>query len=540
MASYFNNKDHIEYFAIGFDFIKGHLPESRIEEIIEEIEAFSDTYPDHLETAIALDALNDAIEDRSSAILALMSYIIDNSLLTLREARERLLDGDDEKVEPLLQFVIDRYLEISSVRQLCTMIAYGRLNDRKAFSETWDTLFEQYVISEHVPEKSLIDNPMKYVLLPDLPFREQIEAIDLMITFKIKKGREEEIMALVRGFRNYIANLFELISQDRTSAGFRRSLAAIPVIAAISDGCAAAAEEIVKKPGIVTRSGILAATNDEIEKIRGAGVRMRVLETLVRWSATQKKLVSEILPVLRKQCGGDDEPIAEMLLLMDSALPPRTAKEIRSSLSISRKHESKLQNKELEVLVHSGKYTEALAYAEEHKILEPDQEEYMTLKLHALTESGMDEEAMAYMQELLETGHKFANHALMFELALSFDRIDDLLNLKPVFESMNMRAGLLLMDAYDQMKKGDVKGGLALIEQAKRSGLPEGAAQIFSSRFLLASGYPKRVVSICSKMLRDMTMRKYAYPLLIMAYRDLGREKEAAEMEEEYNGLDQP
>jgi len=90
------------------------------------------------------------------------------------------------------------------------------------------------------------------------------------------------------------------------------------------------------------------------------------------------------------------------------------------------------------------------------------------------------------------------------------------------------------------MKKGDVKGGLALIEQAKRIGLPEDAALIFSARFLLASGYPKRVVSICSKMLRNTMMRKYAYPLLIAAYRDLGKETEAAEVEEEYTVLDQP
>ncbi|MCX6689713.1 MAG: hypothetical protein NTZ39_08535 [Methanoregula sp.] len=540
MASYFKNKDHIEYFAIGFDFVRGHLPESRIEEIIKEIEAFSDTYPDHLETAIALDALYDAIEDRSSAILALRSYIIDNSLLTLREARQRMLDGDEEEVEPLLQFVIDRYLEISSVRQLCAMIAYGRMNDRKAFSETWDALFEQYDISEHVPEENLIDDPMKYVLLPDLPFREQMEAINLMITFEIKKGREAEIMGLVRGFGNYITNLINIISQDQTSAGFRRNLEAIPVIAAISEGCAAAAEEIIKEPGAVSRSGVLAAITDEIEKIRGAEVRMRVLELLVRWLATQKKLASEILPVLREQCEGDDQPIEEMLLLMGHALPSRIAKEIRSSLSRTHAPDSRLHDEKLDVLVSSGKYTEALAYAEVHKILEPDQEEYMTLKLHALTESGRDEEAIAYLLELMKKGNTFANHAMLFELALSFDRIEDLLNLKPVFESLNMRAGVLLLDAYDRMKKGDVKGGLALIEQGKRSGLPDDAALVFSARFLLTSGYPKRVVGICSKMLRDMTMRNYAYPLLITAYRDLGRVKEAEEMEEEYNGLDHP
>jgi len=537
MASYFNNQKHIEIFAIGFDFVKGHLPESRIVEILDEIDDFSMTCPDHLETTLSLDALNDAISDHQAAIVALMSYNVDNSLITLRLARQRASNDQDSKVEPLLEFVVGRYLEISSVRQLCAMIAYGRMDEEKAFSKTWDTLIEQYGIHDHVPEKDLIENPMKYVLLSDLPFREQIEAIDLMLTFGVTRCRDAEIFALVRGFRNYLSNLVSVIAQNQTNASLRKSLPAIQVVGAIAPGCAEAARELVTRPGAVTSTGIRAAAAKEIEKIRIFETKMKVLEALIHWSVSEKRRVSEILPVLRHYTHEDDEPIAEVLLLMNAALPSRTSKELRSRLNLTKPHDSRLQETELKRLISQGKYTEALAYADKHKLLKPDDERYTTLKLNALTQNGRFDEAMSYSTDLFGAGNSFADQAMMFEIVQSVSKIEDLLALKPIFEILNMRAGQTLLRAYDQMKTGDVKGGLETIEQAKTLGLPEDAALVFTARFLLATGYPKRVVSVCGKMLRKNSVSRYAYPLLIAAYRELGDEEHAKQIEMTYHRL---
>ncbi len=537
MASYFNNQKHIEIFAIGFDFVKGYLSGLRIAEILNEINAFSETCPDHLETTLSLDALNDAISDHPAAIGALMSYNIDNSLITLRLARQRATNDQQREVEPLLEFVVGRYLEISSVRQLCAMIAYGRMDDAKAFSKTWDTLIEQYSINDHVPEKDLIENPMKYVLLPDLPFREQIEAIDLMLTFEVTRCRDAEILALVQGFRNYLSFLVTVIAQNPTNARLRKSLPAITVVEAIALGCADAAEEIVTSHGAVTSKRIRAAAEEEIERIRSIEVKMKVLEALIRWSVSEKRLVSEILPVLRHYTYEDDEPIAEMLLLMNAALPSRTYKELQSRLNLTKQHDSRLQDTELEGLISHGKYIEALAYADKHNFLKPDDERYITLKLQSLTQDGRFDEAMLYTTDLLESGNTFANQAMMFEILQSVSKIEDLLAYKPIFEILNMRAGQKLLCAYDQMKKGDVKGGLETIERAKKLGLHEDAALVFTARFLLATGYPKRVVSVCGKMLRKDSVSRYAYPLLITAYRELGDEEYAQHLEMTYQRL---
>jgi hypothetical protein len=84
-----------------------------------------------------------------------------------------------------------------------------------------------------------------------------------------------------------------------------------------------------------------------------------------------------------------------------------------------------------------------------------------------------------------------------------------------------------------------VKRGLELIEQAKGAGLSEDAALVFTARFLLLSGFPKRVVGLSEKMLKHKIPAQHVYPLLIQAYRNLGREGEAKAAEEAYKRMEQ-
>ena len=81
------------------------------------------------------------------------------------------------------------------------------------------------------------------------------------------------------------------------------------------------------------------------------------------------------------------------------------------------------------------------------------------------------------------------------------------------------------------MRNGDVKAGLALVERAKGAGVPEEMAMLLAARFLLITGYPKRVVGLCEKMIRRAVSPGDVYPLLIQAYHDLGREGEVGEAE---------
>jgi hypothetical protein len=51
------------------------------------------------------------------------------------------------------------------------------------------------------------------------------------------------------------------------------------------------------------------------------------------------------------------------------------------------------------------------------------------------------------------------------------------------------------------------------------------------ARSLLSAGYPKRVVGLREKMLKTSLPPEEIYPLLIRAYRELGRESEARDVE---------
>ncbi len=123
-------------------------------------------------------------------------------------------------------------------------------------------------------------------------------------------------------------------------------------------------------------------------------------------------------------------------------------------------------------------------------------------------------------------------YADLFELALVLDRMDEVASLRWIFaEEKGVIAGSHMLNVLDRLKKRDVKEGMALFERSKRSGFPEELALMFLARSLLSAGYPKRVVGLREKMLKMSLPPEEVYPLLIRAYRELGRESEARDVE---------
>jgi hypothetical protein len=93
----------------------------------------------------------------------------------------------------------------------------------------------------------------------------------------------------------------------------------------------------------------------------------------------------------------------------------------------------------------------------------------------------------------MKNGHLLKRYVELFELACTLNRMDDLPVLRPVLESKMISSATYLLDSYGHMRRKDVKGDLALIERAERSGLCADDAMLFSARFLLVSGVPKRL-----------------------------------------------
>jgi len=100
-------------------------------------------------------------------------------------------------------------------------------------------------------------------------------------------------------------------------------------------------------------------------------------------------------------------------------------------------------------------------------------------------------------------------------------------------EELGNQDGVYLLRTYERLKKKNVKGGIALIDRAVSVGYPEEKAMILSAAILNQAGFPKRVVGICEKLLKKQALPPdEIIPVLAVAYRLQGREKEAAEVEQ--------
>jgi len=534
MASCFSEPRHIEFFSLGFDLIGGQLPESMIEDISIEIEEIIENNPDDREAVLALDALYDAMDERDLAIGTDSNYTFLNtsSVFSLREARHQLLNGEPEEADTLLAEVIRRDLAESPVRQLCALIAWGRRNDRKKFTALWDQLLRQYGAGRKVSQTDIGSLPGEYSLFHDLPFREQIEGIGLLFRFDIRRGREAEILGLIIGFRNYLNNLSESMFEEAVLDGFTDSLPAFRVIAAISSGMVKAAEDILNRGDSIASEVVLEAIPAALDEIRKTGREMLVLETLKHWAFNPVMPAPDLISRLREQSGGDDTLVVAMLDLLDSDRPVGMYHKIRAYFPVPDWKDRTRAEKEPERIRAASLHHDTLGVTEQQALLTPGSEESEDLILNAFLESGREGEAFEYLLGKMKSGNLLTRYTSLFALACTLNRMDDLLQLRPILESRKITAGTYLLDAYGRMMKKDVKGGLALIERAEGCGLPGDEVLLFSARFLLVSGFPKRVEGICVKMFRSGIPYKKVYPLLIRAYRDLGREDDARAAEE--------
>ncbi|MDO8874022.1 MAG: hypothetical protein Q7V05_15030 [Methanoregula sp.] len=499
MASYFSKPHHIEFFSIGFDLIRDQLPKEMIEDIIEEIEENLEEYPDDRSSVLALDALYDAIDDRDCAIGTDSGYtfLTNSSIFSLREARHQMLNGDLKEAEKLLDEVIRLDSEDSSVRQLCALIAHGRRNDKKKFPAMWNRLLRQYGIGGPVSKKDFFSLHKENTLLADLPFREQIEGIGFLFTFDIRQGRDAEIVALITGFRDYLNNLSNYTNAEAVAHGSKNNLPAFRVIAAISSGMVKAAEEILNTDNSITGAVLSETIHPVLDDIRKTGREM-----------------------------------------LDR--PRGIHKKSRSKIPVSGKNKLEPLKIELGQMGDESRFNDAPALAGQHAPLTTDSEEPENLNMNVLLESGREDEAFEYLLGIMKTGHLLKRYTSLFELACTLNRMDDLPVLRPILESEKISSATYLLDAYARLMNKDVKGGLTLIERAEGSGLGADDALLFSARFHLISNFPKRVVGICEKMFRRDIPDVKCYPLLIRAYRDLGKDDDARAAEEKFRSICPP
>ena len=533
MSSCFSDPHILEFFAIGFDLMGGHLPPSAVAPIITDAEDVLEKYPDNRGAALALDALNDLIGERDEALTALESQTIvsETSINKLRRARQLMLSGETREARDLLLEVTRMRVEGSVPRELHIMLAFARLGDREAFARIWHDLIEREGLLEPVPAEDFIKYPGDYTLLEELPFREQIESLEYLFSYGVGENREAEVFAFIHSLPDYLENLLTRVDLEEREYGISGCFAALPVIKAIAEGSLDVIEKIFSTYDPISDERLLEETGENIERIRKSGVEAGVLNELLRWSVDPVQPAGKLLDTLRRHTGGDDEPILAMFDMANMGASGVAVGELASLLLEAHPDNRCLIESVYGSLKSEERYDEALAFADRHEFLKQDDAQFESLKLEALRSSD-EEAAFQFLLGGIKERRMLERYADLFELALALDRMDEVASLRWIFaEEKGAIAGSHMLNALDRLKKRDVKEGTALFERAKRSGFPEELALMLLARSLLSAGYPKRVVGLREKMLKTSLPLEEIYPLLIRAYRELGRESEARDVE---------
>ena len=533
MSSCFSDPHILEFFAIGFDLMGGHLPPSAVAPIITDAEDVLEKYPDNRGAALALDALNDLIGERDEALIALesLAMLSESSINMLRRARQLMLSGKTEEAEGLLLEITRMRTAGSVPRELHIMLAFARLGDREAFARIWHDLIERDGLLEPVPAEEFIKYPGDYTLLGEFPFREQIESLEYLFSYGVQENREAEVFAFIRSLPDYLESLSIQVDLEEREYGISRCFAALPVIKAIAEGSLDVVEKILLTYDPISDERLLEETGENIERIRKSGVEAGVLNELLRWSVDPVQPAGKLLDTLRRHTGGDDEPILAMFDMANMGASGVAVGELASLLLEAHPDNRCLIESVYDSLKSEERYDEALAFADRHEFLKQDDDLYDNLKLEALRSSD-EEAAFQFLLGEMKERRMLERYADLFELALVLDRMDEVASLRWIFaEEKGAIAGSHMLNALDRLKKRDVKEGTALFERAKRSGFPEELALMLLARSLLSAGYPKRVVGLREKMLKTSLPPEEVYPLLIRAYRELGRESEARDVE---------
>jgi len=541
MYSYFGDPYNIEQFAIGFDLIGDHLSEDVISDIIAEIEELQDDFPDNRYFAIALGALYDIIGEQKEAFDALESQtlIVESSIILLRMARQLMLLGKEEDARELLEKIARQETEESVPRELHAMLAFARMNDREAFTGIWHGMIERFSLAEPIPVAELIRSPEIYSLLEELPFREQIEGLEYLFSYQVPEGREAEVYSLIHNLRFYLKNLLFGVYIQSQREDITEYLPALPVIKAISEGSIEVVEKILSMHGPISDGVLRGEVEESIKDLRESGMEAAVLIELGNRASDPAQPAGETLDALREYTGGDDEPIIEVLNGISTEFLMEGARDLLLALHEAHPDDHRLIRRLYETLKLEENYDEALMLAGQYPFLEQEDDSFDTLKLNALSSSDKDAAFQHLLGEMKEK-RMLERYADLFELALALDRMDEVSSLRQTFAAKRITEVTHMLNALDRLKKGKVKGGLALIDRAIGAGFPEDLALMISAHSLLSAGYPKRVVGLCEAMLKGSLSPEDIYPLLIRAYRELGKETEAREAEAAFEALQRP
>jgi hypothetical protein len=140
----------------------------------------------------------------------------------------------------------------------------------------------------------------------------------------------------------------------------------------------------------------------------------------------------------------------------------------------------------------------------------------------------------SYLRDHISNSNHLDKSLDLITLALELGKMDDALNLMPIFESHSDSVARNLLHAYDWIGRNNLKRAVNLIN---KTDLGKDEAQIFTARLLFSHKSYKRAIEICEGLVKQRPLHPDAYPLLIPAFRSVGDEKKAVRAEAAWNQI---
>ena len=526
----FDSYDMMNYFLSGYDLTSGYLEREDCLTAIDEITDHLDEHPGDIKLVLALDSLNSALGDRNAATTLLSGSTggSDHPICMLRRARHHLAQGEKEIGEDLLRQII-RDEDEDIVQKLCIFLAHGLLDNREESVRSWNTLLEEYDLRDVEYDNNFIVYPDDCTLLGDLPYTENILGIALLRKYDLLPGLEHEAYALILSLEWYLNELVGIITHTGHEEGIIMVFAVLPHAVAICTGARTITGEILDKPGVITSDSLRKAADEALDTLQQSEQKMKVLKILTDVLLLHEEYEEELIQVLRDAAGGNDDCIITMIALFQIDELKEKGSELIEALIRAHPDNLILQKRKFKILLHEGKYQEALDYGESlpEGILHPD--DLTELRADILMQEGKEEEATVLLFSLINEDRMSDKIDTIFTHAIRQGRVEDLIRFLPAFEKEGVKDKVYYMKGIERLLNRDAKGGLSLIEKAVRAGFPEAYAMLGVAIIMNKTGFQKRSAGLCERILKKSKVPpKEVYPVLIEAYRLLGKEKEAA------------
>lgn len=525
MSSFFGNPENIRQFYKDFDLLGDQSESTFFTDVCAEIESLYLLNINDYPFFAAFESLLTALGDDKIArdLISENSLVMENTIFRLRLAAHLKAMGlHSDASEELRSIMHEEHRDL--IGKLGEILSAGRLNEQGDLKRLWSTLIAGEELIKMSEDASFQQSPEAYTLLPFLPFREQIEGINLLIREEISAGLEKEVYAFVKTIHKTLAGKHYWLYNIMSEEGATYALPAFPVITVIARRALDFLDEWLRS-GLFTT----AILKSEVEKSR-----KEIFNHLTRFLVTESciqmmiKYIPEpaILLSLRELTRGDDNLISEQVeILMKSGFYHQG----RAILDILLQETPSLSGNGDEL--HNP---ESLQDTHEEPVLQeiPDIRNEQESEIYRLLEKGKEDEALTLLIENIRNRVIFEDYEMIFILAGTLGRFEELLPLFLQFKEAGIHAGVFLIRGYEQIVKKDIRGGLTQIDHAVYAGFPREKAMFLSAVFLEKAHFPKRAIGICERLLKKKEISLHdIYPVMIRSYRMQGRIHEAEELE---------